>query len=144
MALMSNGGFETGDFTDWDYVDDSWTVAASAARTGSYGVKFYSTIDGWMEINRMVDLTDKASITGYFNVESYLLSNSEQYIQIAIDLYEVPSYDYVGSIFNDVYTLADLPPEGWVQFTFDTSALTGTYHMKVQVELDDGTGGGEY
>lgn len=74
VGTIINGGFETGDFTGWEYYYYSTSIGSSYKRSGSYGVKIGkdSSLAGHVALEQIVPVNTNAT----YNLTYYNKRNS--------------------------------------------------------------------
>lgn len=137
---VRNGGFESGDFEDYD--PDSytyWTVCASASHSGSYGAQCNVTEAGiYTVLQRYINITEYETLGIWFRMPTCDISDYGE-VQVNIQLLNT-GYDYIDTLYNSTFLPGDDPLE-WVHATCDVSLYSGTYIVYISVH-SIGEGGG--
>lgn len=140
--VFSNGGFETGDFTDWATTYDGSgtcvaTVNTSAKYFNSYGCELQSIADtpGYADvvISQNIDLTGISSISFRYKVVESTVSDSEwesRYTRLYISIMQE---------FTEHEILSTTSPStgDWIEVSYDTSSLSGIWEFRVEVDAHD-------
>lgn len=121
-AQINNGGFENGDFSDWNVISGSPIVDSNQSNGGSYSAYFQS--DGVIEQN--LSVVNGGSYTGYV----YFLSGSGAVMQI----------EYVNADNSAVYASSELP-DGAVWDEISTNFTTASDNLLIRISHVAGNDG---
>jgi hypothetical protein len=142
ILAVRNGDLECGFITDeWDTEPSSaWTVEASAAYTGNYGLQCMITESEYYQTYIPITIDAANTISMWFQVPMISLP-ADSIIYFSITLY-TSGYDYVDDIYTDEFT-SETESCTWINATYDVSLLSGAFLIRVVAEayINDGGGG---
>lgn len=122
FASVLNGGFESGDFSDWNVVSGSPLVDGGTSNGGSYSAYFQS--DGVIEQN--LSVVFGANYTGYV----YFLSGTGAVMEI----------EYINADTDAVYASSELPDGAtWDEIT--TNFTTASENLLIRISHVSGNDG---
>jgi hypothetical protein len=109
--LVGNGGFETGDFTDWTLSGnlENYGVSSSAAHSGNYGAFFEAQGSQTFLSQQLPSMSG-----GTYTLDFWL-----QYAETDPNNLATVSWNN-----QQIYSSSDAPASGWIEFTF--TGLTAT------------------
>jgi len=115
--LITNPGFETGDFTGWTHAASA-SVEAGSAHSGNFGVEMASSVGSF--ISQSVATTPSATYTVSFFAGSIV---PLQPVNLAVT--------FGGTVFNHLFPLGQT---GYNEFTFNATASGANTNLSLTVQ----------
>lgn len=136
---LTNGGFEEGDFTDWDYTPEDFDVneehkfatggiQSATVHNGSYALWYEAWCDGYPDSTEFslctatFDITEITKITFWYNIPT-LVSGGNVYLRVRVATDGDGETPVVVS--EDYHSVTD----GWVQGVLNVATLSGTAYL---------------
>lgn len=135
VNTVSNGDFETGDFTGWatqvSYVGNTATVTSNAKREGDYGVLLTATVGGYggtyVALYKTVDLSGATGISFYYKVPEIYTDAGGHWLDVLINDSMFSFYSFTATT-EWIYICEEIPVEvrtasASLKFMFHTALI---------------------
>ncbi len=94
VGEITNGGFETGDFTGWEYYSYASSINSSYKKSGSYSCKIGkdSSLAGHVALEQIVPVNTNATYTlSFYNRNTWSISSRSSTFTVSVELGTTPS-----------------------------------------------------
>ena len=94
VGEITNGGFETGDFTGWEYYSYASSISTNYKKSGTYSVKIGkdSSLTGHIALEQVVPVNTNATYTlSFYNRNTFSLTSRSSTFTVSVELGMTPS-----------------------------------------------------